>query len=43
MSYKEKYDIGKAEEYLAPVVRYIARVKDAYERVRNTLEKMICI
>lgn len=43
MSYEWECDISKADEYFAPVVRDIARVKDAYERVRNTWEKMISI
>lgn len=43
MSYEWECDISKADEYFAPVVRDIARIKDAYERVGNTWKKVISI
>lgn len=43
MSYEWECNISKVDEYFAPVVRGIARIRDAYERVRNTWEKMISI
>lgn len=43
MSYEWECDISKADEYFAPVVRDIARIKDAYERFGNTWKKVISI
>ncbi len=43
MNCRGKCGLVKVDEYLAPEVRDIARIKDAYERVRNTWEKMISI
>ena len=43
MTYEWECDISKADEYFAPVVRDIARIKDAYERVGNIWEKYIAL
>lgn len=43
MTYEWECDISKADEYFVPVVRDIARIKDAYERVGNIWEKVISI